>query len=139
MPRMQILTPAEYAAFETPPIFTSVERKQFFDLSQSLLSLLSTFRTPANQICFVLALGYFKATKRFFARQFHEADAAYVARQLGFFPGMFDSRVLTMKPQRGGTASSFWITWASSRLMHLPSSISFKRSAPWSVPKCGQR
>jgi hypothetical protein len=48
-----------------------------------------SFRTPTNQICFVLALGYFKATQRFFARQFHEPDAAYVARQLGCFPGVF--------------------------------------------------
>lgn len=43
MPRMQILTPAEYAAFETPPQFNRVERKRFFDLSQSLESLLSPF------------------------------------------------------------------------------------------------
>ena len=90
MPRMQILTPAEYAVFETPPRFNSVERKRFFDLPQSLERLLDTFRTPANQIGFVLALGYFKAAKRFFARQFHDADAAYAAKQLGFLPGVFD-------------------------------------------------
>ncbi len=41
---------------------------------------------------FVLALGYFKATTRFFARQFHEADATHVAKQLGFLPGVFDLR-----------------------------------------------
>ncbi len=90
MPRMQILTPAEYTAFETPPVFTSVERKRFFYLSQSVLSRLTIFRTPINQIGFVLTLGYFLATKRFFARQFHETDAAYVAKQLGFLPGVFD-------------------------------------------------
>ena len=90
MPRMLILTPAEYAAFESPPVFTSVERKRFFHLSQRLENLLATFRTPTNQICFVLTLGYCKATNRFFARQFHEADAAYVATQLSFFPGMVD-------------------------------------------------
>ena len=90
MPRMQILTPAEYATFETPPVFTNTERQRFFDPSQSLFNLLTTFRTPTNQICFVLTLGYFKATKRFFARQFHSADAAYVAKQLGFLPGVFD-------------------------------------------------
>jgi hypothetical protein len=46
MPRLPILTPMEYAAFETPPLFSSVERKRFFDLSQRLESLLTTFRTP---------------------------------------------------------------------------------------------
>ncbi len=92
MPRMHILTPAEYAVFETPPVFTTLERQRFFDLSPSLEHLLSTFRTPTNQLCFVLTLGYFRATQRFFARQFHDPDAIYVARQLGVLPGMFDLR-----------------------------------------------
>ena len=90
MPRMQILTPAEYAAFEAPPVFTSVERKRFFHLSPSVFDRLNTFRTPTNQIGFVLTRGYFLATKRFFARQFHSADADYMAKQLGFLPGVFD-------------------------------------------------
>jgi Domain of unknown function (DUF4158) len=75
MPRMHILTPAAYATFETPPVFTTLERQRFFDLSPRLEHLLSTFRTPTNQLCFVLMLGYFKATHRFFARQFHDPDA----------------------------------------------------------------
>jgi hypothetical protein len=41
MPRMHILTPAEYATFETPPVFTTLERQRFFDLSPSLEHLLS--------------------------------------------------------------------------------------------------
>lgn len=90
MPRMQILTPAEYAMFDTPPQFSSVERKRFFTLLQSLDPLLASFRTPTNQMGFVLALGYFKATNRFYTRQFHEPDATYVAKQLGFLPGVFD-------------------------------------------------
>ena len=90
MPRMPILTPAEHVKFDTPPHFNSVERTRFFDISQSLDPLLASFRTPTNQICFVLTLGYFRATKQFFPRQFHDADAAYVAKQLGFLPGVFD-------------------------------------------------
>ena len=90
MPRMQILTPAEYTEFETPPVFTSVDRKGFFYLSQSVLEHLTTFRTPINQIGFVLTRGYFLATKRFFARQFHSADATYVSKQLGFLPSVFN-------------------------------------------------
>lgn len=90
MPRMHILTPAEYAVFELPPRLNSVERKRFFDIPQGLEPLLAVLRTPTNQLGFVLTLGYFKATKRFFARQFHEADAAYVAKQLGVLPGVFN-------------------------------------------------
>jgi len=88
MARWQILSPAEAAAFDAPPVFTSVERKRFFDLSQRLEDLLHPLRTPANQIGFVLALGYFRATKRFFALQYHEEDAHYVTGQLGVLPGM---------------------------------------------------
>ena len=83
---------AAYAAFDTPPVFTTLERQRFFDLSPRLAHLLGTFRTPTNQLCFVLTLGYFKATNRFFARQFHDTYAVYVARQLGVLPGMFDLR-----------------------------------------------
>ncbi len=36
MTRMPILIPADYAAFETPPVFTHIERQRFFDLLQSL-------------------------------------------------------------------------------------------------------
>ena len=109
MPRMHILTPAEYAAFETPPVFTTLERQRFFDLPPSLEHLLGTFRTPTNQLCFVLTLGYFKATNRFFARQFHDPDAIYVARQLGGSLGCLIS-VRMRTPPLDDTARSFWTT-----------------------------
>jgi len=81
MPRLQILTPAEVTAFETPPGFSPTEREKFFHLSDSLLTLLSTLRTPTNQIGFMLTVGYFRATKRFFPRlSVHQADVAYVIR-----------------------------------------------------------
>ncbi len=90
MPRMQILTPAEYADFDAPPIFTGVERERFFDLPRGLEPLLASSRTPINQIGFLLMFGYFKAAKRFFERRFHEADLAFVAARLGFSPEAFD-------------------------------------------------
>ena len=88
MARWQILSPTEAAAFEAPPVFTSVERKRFFDLSQRLEELLHTLRSPVNQTGFVLALGYFRASKRFFALQYHAEDVHYVTSQLGVLPGM---------------------------------------------------
>jgi hypothetical protein len=81
---MQILTPAEYAAFEAPPVFTSVERKRFFHLSQSVFDRLTTFRTPTNQIGFVLTRGYFLATKRFFERGAMRQKAARLPRHVSF-------------------------------------------------------
>ena len=102
MPRMHILTPTEYAAFETPPVFSSVERKRFFDLSQRLEDLLTRCATPTNRICFVWHLGYF-GDQTVLCPPVPAADADYVARQLGF-ARMFNP-VTTKKRLPGGTAS----------------------------------
>lgn len=90
MPRRQILTPAEYAAFETPPVFSNEEREKFFQVGESLESLLATLRTSTNQIFFLLTLGYFRATKRFFAQPFHQEDVKYVVGKLGKHLGQLD-------------------------------------------------
>jgi hypothetical protein len=68
MPRMCILTPDEQAAFETPPVFTPLEWYHFLQIPESLGTLLTTRRSPVNQVGFVVMLGYFRASKRFFAR-----------------------------------------------------------------------
>ncbi len=39
-------------------------------------------RTPTNKVCFLAAAGYFKARRKFFARQFHQADIEYITRQI---------------------------------------------------------
>jgi Domain of unknown function (DUF4158) len=83
MPRLQILTPAEQVAFDTPPRFNYAEREQFFHVSDSLAALLETLRTPTNQVGLLLTVGYFRATKRFFRPPFPQTDVAYVAGKLG--------------------------------------------------------
>lgn len=82
MARMRIVTPAEQAAFDTPPVFTHRERQKCFASPTSLGNVLATLRTPVNQVGFLVMLGYFRATKRFFTRQFHDTDVHYVARLL---------------------------------------------------------
>ena len=88
MPRMSILNADEKAEFDSPPVFYSVDRKRFFDITPRASDILNTLRSPTNKVCFVVTLGYFKATKRFFASQFRENDVEYVARQLGFLPDL---------------------------------------------------
>lgn len=84
MPRMQILNPLEREAFETPPMFTSVQRKQHFDFPVGVQRTAASLRTPANQLAFLLTCGYFAATKRFFPVQtFHPRDRGYVADHAG--------------------------------------------------------
>jgi len=90
MPRMQILNTQEREAFDSPPKFNSVERKQFFDLTPKVDSFVASMRTPINAVCFVVTLGYFKATKRIFGLQLQDEDVQYVAARLGYFPEMLD-------------------------------------------------
>jgi hypothetical protein len=90
MPRMHILTTAAHEAFDTPPVVSYAERETFFSVSASLDALLATLRSPTNRLCLVLTMGYFRATKRFFAPPFHQTDVAYVAKKLGYAPEQID-------------------------------------------------
>jgi TnpA family transposase len=83
---MKIFNTLEEEAFETPPEFNSEERKRFFSLPLLLKDSLANLRTPTNKVCFVVSAGYFKARRRFFARQFRPTDIEYVARQIGVDP-----------------------------------------------------
>jgi hypothetical protein len=74
MPRQRLLTAAEQQAFDRPPLFTAVQRKNFFALSEALRSLVYTLQTPTNRVYFLVTLAYFRATRRFFGRQMHEPD-----------------------------------------------------------------
>jgi TnpA family transposase len=86
MARMKILNSHEAAAFDSPPKFDSAERKRFFSVSQTINELLETLRTPTNQVCFLILVGYFRAKRKFFRRQFSPADIVFVAHQLSIKP-----------------------------------------------------
>src|SRR5438309_10715963 len=75
MARMKIFNTLEEAAFESPPEFNSGERKRFFSLSLLLKESQASLRTPTNKVCFLVAAGYFKARRKFFARQFRGLPA----------------------------------------------------------------
>ncbi|MGB4497200.1 MAG: DUF4158 domain-containing protein [Methylococcaceae bacterium] len=83
MPKMRIFNRLDELKFDSLPKFNSAERKKFFALSMALEELLESPRTtPTNKVCFVVSLGYFKARKKFFARQFLQTDIEFVANQL---------------------------------------------------------
>ena len=83
MPILKVLSSTEQESFENPPLFNSFERKKYFDFPLKIITLMKTFRTPTNQVCFLVVFGYFRATRRFFARKFHQKDIAFVARMIG--------------------------------------------------------
>jgi len=86
MPRQQIFTPAEQQSFDNPPVLSAVERRKYFFVSPALDELLASLRTPTNQICFLVQLGYFRATHRFFSPPYPLPDVAYVACQREILP-----------------------------------------------------
>lgn len=93
MARMKILSPAEQESFKKPPAFNSYQRKQFFDITTGLSKIIQTLRKPIHQIGFLLACGYFKATKRFFVPDdYWVQDIEYAAKKLGFECNDFNSR-----------------------------------------------
>jgi len=48
MSRMKILNAVEQEQFESPPVFNSVQRKQYFDFSSELLTLAQDLQTSTN-------------------------------------------------------------------------------------------
>ncbi|MBA3768039.1 MAG: DUF4158 domain-containing protein, partial [Acidobacteria bacterium] len=90
---MQILSALEEDAFESPPHFTSIERKKFFALPSSLQETFDGFRTPTNKLCFLIAFGYFKARRKFFGKQIRPPDVEFVAARYGFSPDDVETSV----------------------------------------------
>jgi len=86
MARMKIFNTLEQATFDTPPVFNSAERKQFFALPLTLKDAMASLRTPTNKVCFLAAVGYFKARRKFFSRNVNLADINYISRQLNLNP-----------------------------------------------------
>ncbi|MGB3222828.1 MAG: Tn3 family transposase [Desulforhopalus sp.] len=83
MSRLKILNKNDIKAFDSPPGFSGEDRKRFFYLPQWASEFVETFRTPTNKIGFVLQLGYFKATNRFFiSRKYLQNDIEFIVRKL---------------------------------------------------------
>ena len=84
MPRMKILNRTEQASFDTPPVFNSEERKKFFDFPVAVLDMCKNLRKPDYKIGFLIACGYFKASRQFFRPEdFHLRDMQFVAQKIG--------------------------------------------------------
>ena len=52
MPRMRILNAVELEAFESPPLFNSVQRKTYFDFPVALRRLAASLHTPSISSAF---------------------------------------------------------------------------------------
>jgi hypothetical protein len=139
MPRMNILNTVEREAFNSPPGFSSFQRKQYFDFPSKLRRFAAGLRNPAYQLGFLLSAGYFKAARRFFSPgSFHPRDIDYVARQLE--PGASTVDFAQYHPrarQRHQHTIRTFYGFRAAILRH-PASCS-KRSLAWCDPRSNPR
>ena len=80
---IKIISAQNIKLFDDPPHFTGEERKKMFSIQTWVLDLLKTLTNPTNKIGFVLQVGYFRATNKFYSsKKFHQKDVEYIARNL---------------------------------------------------------
>ena len=81
----------ERELYEQPPLVPAAEQARVFAVPAWADVHLARVLVPANRVGFVLQLGYFQISQRFYvATRYHAADVAYVARQLGLGAADFD-------------------------------------------------
>ncbi|RPD44082.1 Tn3 family transposase [Hymenobacter sediminis] len=81
----------ERELYEQPPLVPATEQARVFAVPAWADGHLARMLVPANRVGFLLQLGYFQISQRFYvATRYHAADVAYVAQQLGLEPDDFD-------------------------------------------------
>ena len=101
MPRMQILSPAEQRAFDTPPLMNAAQRKATFDLPVVFQNEAGQLRDPVHKIGFCLNAGYFRRSRRCFAAEsFPARDIGFVANQLGYEAAAFVSSAYPIRTRQ---------------------------------------
>ena len=79
MTRLVFLSPSEKRHFDSPPTLHKKERPAYFSLTSEIRRTLSGLKTAANKVGFLLQLGYFKHSAKFFTtNQYHPKDIQYV-------------------------------------------------------------
>jgi TnpA family transposase len=87
-----ILEKGHQREFETRPVFSYAHRRFFFQITDEVKPILASLDTLTNQAGFLLQLGYFRASSRFFtpatfARKDWEFAARRVTRKGAALPG----------------------------------------------------
>ncbi len=83
MSHIKLLQPQEILLFNQAPILNLEEKSEYFSLSLPYQEEFKGLRNGYTKISFILQMGYFKYTGRFYeASQFHAKDIDYVIKQL---------------------------------------------------------
>ena len=84
MPTLRlVLEKAHQQEFDNPPLLTLPQRQLCFQIDESLKPILKGLGSPINQAGFLLQLGYFRVTSRFFlSSTFRAKDWSFVLHRL---------------------------------------------------------
>ena len=84
MPTLRpVLEKSHQYEFDNPPLLTLPQRQLCFQIDESLKPILKGLGSPINQAGFLLQLGYFRITSRFFlSSTFRVKDWSFVLRRL---------------------------------------------------------
>ena len=84
MPRMEVLNRSEREFFDSPPAFTSRDRRKFLSFPSGLLDVARKFSNPRRGVFFLLSAGYFRARRRFYSQ------GDYMDRDISYVSGLLD-------------------------------------------------
>jgi len=83
MANIKIFTKAEQRAFDAPPKINNKERSSAFFINNEISDILSLIRIPVNKIGFMLQLGSFRLTGKFFAPDlYRKQDVLFLCKLL---------------------------------------------------------
>ena len=83
MTQLVFLSPSEKRKFDSPPVFKKAQRPAYFVVTDDIRRTLSALRTATNKVGFLLQLGYFRKSGKFFApNTFRPRDIKYLKEQL---------------------------------------------------------
>jgi TnpA family transposase len=79
MTQLVFMTAPEKRVFDSPPVFTKPQRPAYFVVTDDIRKTLSSLRTPTTKVGFLLQLGYFKHSGKFFdSATFRKRDIQYI-------------------------------------------------------------
>ena len=83
MPILKLLTPNEQKKFDSSPQLSLQQKQKFFALNDDVEDWLYVIRKSVKKVGFLLQLGYFRTSGKFFPyEQFRKEDINYVCTLL---------------------------------------------------------
>lgn len=85
MPKLQLISESQQKKFDSCPTLTGRQRERYFALDEKILEYIDAMRSPINQVGFLVQLGYFRASGKFFPNSlFKVSDLKFCSKALDY-------------------------------------------------------